>query len=69
MNKEPNSPAEWQGAVDVAYVMLLIDSAKLYGLVSGGPEVNVERAQDIIRRGEELGVVPSPNAVNYWIRG
>lgn len=57
--KDPTTAAEWQEAVDVAKTCLLIDSARGYGLIEGGPEVNVERCLEMIQRGEAIGVTPS----------
>lgn len=64
----PVTPTEWQEAVDAAHVLLLIDSAWKYKLIVGGPTVNVERCQEILRRGTELGVKPSTNAVERLLQ-
>jgi hypothetical protein len=55
---QPKSRAQWEEAVDCAYVMLLIDSARHYGLVAGGPEVNIDRCLDLLRDGEKRGIIP-----------
>lgn len=60
--RDPATPAEWQEAVDGAYGLLVLDSARQYGLITGGPTINAERAEEIIRRGAELGVTPDENA-------
>lgn len=60
--QDPETPEQWQEAVDMAEVLVGLDSAKQYGLVTGGPEVNVERCLEILRRGRARGVVPSPDA-------
>jgi len=59
MPREPKTRGEWQDAVDAAYVYSLIDSARKYGLVTGGPGVNVDRCEEILRRGKKRGVTPS----------
>lgn len=61
------TPAEWQEGVDAAHVMLQIHGAKSFGLVTGGPEVNVERCLELLHAGRELGVVLRPDALEQWI--
>jgi hypothetical protein len=51
---DPESPAEWQEAVDTAHFLLLLDSARQYGLVEGGPAVDIERCEAILKRGAEM---------------
>jgi hypothetical protein len=55
----PETPAEWQEAVNAAEFMLLLDSARQYGLVSGGPEGDLERCRDMLKRGADLGYTPT----------
>jgi hypothetical protein len=59
--------AEWQDVVDAAAVCLALDSARLYGLVVGGPGVDVERCEEILAAGKARGVLPSPDAIERWI--
>jgi hypothetical protein len=67
--RDPQTPEEWQEAVNGACVMLMVDSARQYGLVFGGPEVNVERCDELLARGKQLGVVPDENeALIQFIR-
>lgn len=63
MSEDPKSDAEWQEAVDAAHALLVLDSARLYGLITGGPEIDVGRCLDILKRGSERGLVPAPDAV------
>ena len=63
----PANLDEWQDAVDSAHVLLLIDSARKYGLVTGGPEADIERCEQMIRDGRARGVVPRPDAVERLI--
>lgn len=49
---------EWQIAVDAAEAMLLLDSARQYGLVTGGLFVDVDRCVDLLARGHAAGYVP-----------
>lgn len=68
MSRDPITLQQWQIAVDGAHACLLIESARLYGLVSGGPEVNVERCERIVRGGKMRGIVPAANCVEQFIR-
>jgi hypothetical protein len=56
---EPQNPKEWQEAIDAAEFYLALDSARQYGLLTGGPTVNVERCIDILERGKRLGYRPA----------
>lgn len=55
---DPKPPEEWQEAVDAAAFCLTLDSARQYGLVEGGPTLNVERCAHILAKGETLGYMP-----------
>jgi hypothetical protein len=61
--KNPKTKVEWQEAVDAAYGMLCLDSARQYGLIKGGPLVNVERCQELLHRGMKVGVKPAENSI------
>lgn len=61
--RDPKTPEEWQEAVDAAQVLLMILSARLYGLITGGPTANVARCEEILRKGRDRGIRPSPNCV------
>ncbi len=56
--REPHTDAEWHEAVDLAQLWLLVESARLYGLIAGGPVVNVRRCEQIIARGRKRGISP-----------
>jgi hypothetical protein len=57
--RDPRTPREWGDAVDAAYLWLLVDSARLYGLVTTDAVVDVERCVEILVRGAELGFQPT----------
>jgi len=59
---DPTTDAEWQEAVDLAELWLLVDSVRLYGLVAGGPDVDVARCEEILRAGADRGITPRPDA-------
>lgn len=59
-HKEPMNADDWQEAVDLAEFMLLIDSARLYGLVEVGQlGINADRCDQILKRGAKLGFRPA----------
>lgn len=66
--KNPKKPGEWREAVDVAFGALHLDAARQYGLVKGGPVVNVGRCEEILREGRELGYLPRPDAIENFIK-
>lgn len=63
MMDDPQTPDECQQAVDLADVLLMIDSARHYGLVTGGSDVDQERCAEILRAGQARGYKPRPDAL------
>jgi hypothetical protein len=57
--KQPKTGSEWQEAVDAAAACRAVADCKLYGLLEGGPVVNVARCDEILERGRARGVFPS----------
>jgi hypothetical protein len=57
--RNPRTRSEWQNAVNWAELYLLVDSAKQYGLVTGGPEINTGRCDEILKRGRRRGFIPA----------
>ncbi len=57
--KEPETDAEWQEAVNGAAGMRMIADCKMYGLIAGGPNIDVSRCDEILERGRARGVLPS----------
>ena len=66
--RDPATVWEWQEAVDLAYGALALDSARQYGLITGGPGVSVERCEEILRRGKERGILPGTEAIERFMR-
>jgi len=64
---DPITREEWQQAVDFAHTGLLIDSARQYGLITGGPEIDLERCEELLRRGADQGIWPRRNAVDLCL--
>jgi len=67
MAVDPVTPREWQDAVDAAHACLCLDSARTYGLVVGGPKVDVDRCLLILRQGRERGFTPAVDAVERFV--
>ena len=65
--QNPTTAGEWQNAVDAASALLHIESARLYGLVKGGPAVNVERCEEVIALAKQRGVRPGKDAVERFV--
>jgi hypothetical protein len=64
----PATPDEWQNAVDAAHAMLALESARLFGLVQGGPTVNVEHCTKLLALGRQRGIEPKPDATEQLVR-
>jgi hypothetical protein len=65
--KDPHTPEEWRDAVDAAEAYLLLESARMYGLVRGGPVINVDRCEQLLRAGKSLGYTPHRKGVDRLI--
>lgn len=62
--QSPQTPAEWQAAVDLAYACLLLDRARQFGLVTALPRVNVPRCEEVLALGRARGFEPANEAVD-----
>ena len=62
----PQTSEQWQEAVNISFALLSIDSARAYGLITGGPTVNVERCEEIIVMGDRLGFKPQDEEVKRF---
>lgn len=65
--RDPKTRGEWQDAVDAAHGAVTLVSARAYGLVTGGPEINVVRCEEILAAGKRRGIKPSPDAVERFV--
>ena len=50
----PN-PSELREVAILADVMLRVDAARLYGLITGGPDVDVDRCRELIAQARDAG--------------
>lgn len=65
--RDPETPDEWQEAVNAAEAMLELESAKLYGLITGGPAIDVARCEQIMQAGITRKVLPDKVAVRAFL--
>jgi hypothetical protein len=55
----PHSPQEWRDAAACADVLLAVDAARQYGLITGGPTIDVRRCVDLLARAKAQGIAPT----------
>jgi hypothetical protein len=67
--RDPETPEEWQDAVDAAAASLVLNRLLEFGLGEGGPAVDVGRCDEILDRGSERGVHPSPDFWEAFVEG
>jgi len=61
--QDPQSQAQWREAATLARAYLLIDAAKTYGLMVGGPAIDVDRCERVLEQARARGVeVPDEHA-------
>lgn len=56
--RNPQTPEEWQEAVDAAKFFLLVHDCMLYGLIEDCPTINVERCEQPLMEGMQGGFFP-----------
>lgn len=57
-------PTELRQAALLARVSLLLASARAYGFVDGGPDVDVDRCEEVIEVAREAGMEPTDDEVD-----
>ena len=62
--RNPITDTEWQIAVTLAQAALMLESARQYGLIVGGPTIHVERALLLIEIGATKGITPNATALD-----
>ena len=55
----PRTRRELQAAADAAEWALAVDSCRQFGLIEGGPEINVDRCLLILERAKTRGITPA----------
>lgn len=58
--RDPQTKAEWQEAADAAQLALMIDAARQYGLITGGPKFDLDRCDWILKEAKRRGIKPTP---------
>lgn len=66
--RNPRTRKEWQAAIDAATGALALDSARQYGLVRGGPRVNVERCLEVLDAAKKKGMAASADAIERFMQ-
>ena len=61
--KDPQTREQWQIAVDIAAGLRAIEDCKMYGLLQGGPKINLDRCDELLTRGARMGVIPSKQTI------
>lgn len=54
--RNPTTPDEWQLVADFSAFCLAVENARLYGLIEGGPEINVDRCRDLLLMAQDRGI-------------
>jgi hypothetical protein len=57
-NHDPESREEWQAAADAAHFYLALDGCRQYGLVEGGPTIDVDRCLEMLDKAKAIGITP-----------
>lgn len=65
--RDPQTPEQWREAVDAAAASRMIADCKMYGLLEGGPEIDVARCDSLLERGAARGVRPSGSAAKLAV--
>lgn len=63
---DPDTTDEWQKAADLAYGASVLQAARNYGLVTGGPVVNQARCDFILSEARKRGIHPHPDAAKRF---
>lgn len=66
--RNPRTVQEWEDAVDAAQALLLLVSARQYGLVKGGPKVNQARCEAILKEGRKKGHRPREETLHRLLK-
>ena len=65
--RNPRSREELTYAATLAQAMLLLDSARAYGLVEGGPDVDVARCEELLAEAEDREIVVHQDDVDQAV--
>ncbi len=67
--RDPITSTEWQEAVNMAEFLLLLESAKMYGLIEFDTPIDRKRCCKIIALGAGLGYTPAsePDLIKQFL--
>jgi hypothetical protein len=65
---DPQTPQQWQEAVDAAEACVALDACRQYGLITGGPKIDVERCLQILARGRAMGIRPAKDCALRFVQ-
>jgi hypothetical protein len=65
--KSPETPKEWQEAVDAAQGALRMEAAQRYGLIDPVLYIDIARSNQILQRGKEKGYEPASDAAERFL--
>lgn len=66
--KDPQTPEQWRMAAAMAQACIVLDAARQYGLVTGGPGVNLNRCLEVVARAKARDIVPSEAEIDQAIQ-
>ncbi len=67
--RNPKNLREWQEAADAAELFLQIDSARSYGLITGGPVVDVDRCEELLKLAARRKIRPNKDGLGLILQG
>lgn len=65
--RPPPAPVDWQAAVDAAMRILVLASARRFGLIHTPSQANEQQAKRILELGRQHKFVPTPNDPNRFL--
>lgn len=57
--QDPNTPQEWQEAINRAVLFRALHASKFYGMVEGGPTIDIDRCDEIFAQAIAQGYRPN----------
>jgi hypothetical protein len=64
---DPITDEEWQEVVNEIAVLRVIDAARQYGLITGGPELNHDRCYELLAKAREKDIYPRNPSLRYFL--
>ena len=61
---DPETPDQWRHVATMAAALLRIDACRQYGLITGGPIVNVNRCEALIAGARKRGIRITADAID-----